>query len=578
MKRAALFIVYIPLIFVAANDVKAVQPIVAVGKNPVTSCENLEDIFSYSSTTITDVIPAPEGSINVAGIGPMPEHCIVKGHMNKRTGFVDGKTYAIGFEMRLPVNWNGRFFYQANGGMDGSVRPAYGNILGGGPTSNGLLRGFAVISSDAGHTDDRSSPISGGEFGIDPQARLDYGYNAVAQLTPMAKHLIKSYYGKYPDYSYLVGTSNGGRHAMVTASRYADAYDGYLAGAPGFNLPRAAVAQLWGVQQYATISDYDDATGRPDVWTSFSEQDTALVSARILAKCDALDGVKDDMAGDPLACQELFNINDDVPTCEKGKDGPCLTYGQKSVLARVHAGARDSSGKALYAHFVWDPGILSDGWRAWKFVNATRNRDALSVGFIFTTPPQNPGVLNGTGTTLLDYALNWNGIGFDVNRDAPKIYATDGIYSESALSFMTPPDPLMKQLQETGGKLIVVHGSADPVFSVADTVNWYDSLSNHHKENTEDFARLFIVPGMGHSRGGPACDQFDLVDAIVKWVEQGIEPDAVIAKARGGNTELPASWSPERTRPLCAYPAVPMYNGDGDIEDASSFSCVIPKK
>lgn len=122
----------------------------------------------------------------------------------------------------------------------------------------------------------------------------------------------------------------------------------------------------------------------------------------------------------------------------------------------------------------------------------------------------------------------------------------------------------------------MVHGSADPVFSVADTVNWYDSLSAHHKKHTEEFARLFIVPGMSHSRGGPACDQFDLVDALVNWVEQGIEPDAITAKARPDNPEVPASWNPERTRILCAFPAIPMYDGSGDPEDASSFSCVSP--
>jgi feruloyl esterase len=553
----------------------------------VAACEVLKDIFSYPNTTITESIQGPErrnksdrgkkkGSENNPDTDPMPEHCIVRGHMNERTGPVDGKTYAIGFEMRLPVNWNGRFFYQANGGVDGRIVPAYGNILGGGAASNGLLKGFAVISSDAGHADDQSSPISGGLFGIDPHARLDYGYNAVAQLTPMAKDLIKSYYGRHPDRSYIVGTSNGGRHAMVAASRSADAYDGFLAGAPGFNLPRAAVAQLWGVQQYATISDYKDKTGRPDIWTSFSREDTALVSAGILAKCDALDGVKDDMVGNPLACQALFNIKEDVPTCEKGEEDRCLTYGQKSVLARVHAGARNSSGEALYANFLWDPGILSDGWRRWKFGNSTGNRDPLALGFVFTTPPRDPGVLNGTGTTLLDYALNWNGAGFDVDRDAPKINGTDDTYTESAMSFMTPPDPLMEELREKGGKLMVVHGSADPVFSVADTINWYDVLSAHHKKNTKEFARLFIVPGMAHSRGGPACDGFDLVDALVKWVEQGVEPDAVISSARRDNPELPASWSPERTRPLCAYPTVAMYNGEGDVEDASSFSCVTP--
>ena len=588
MKKCALFIVCLLLVSVSVNDVSAKRDRhhrhygrhkVAVGGPPVIDCtlQAFEEVFSYADTVITGVTPVsgPEECDSRGNCTEVPDHCKIAGYMNERTGSVDGKPYAIGFEMRLPTNWNGRFFYQANGGVDGFVAPAYGNILGGGPTSNGLLKGFAVISSDAGH------PTRSADFGLDPQARIDYGYNAVAELTPMAKRLIKAYFGKFPDVSFIVGSSNGGRHAMVAASRYADQYDGFLAGAPGFNLPKAAVAQLWGVQQYATISDYgfDDPfcgprvplvpSDRPDIKTSFTAEDTALVSGYIIEKCDMMDGVEDNWVGDPLACQDELNINKDIPTCESLDDTECLSYGQKSVLARVHAGAMNSVGEALYTNFLWDPGIVSSAWRTWKFCNSISDRDPVAVGYIFTTPPQYP----LDGTTDLEYALNWNDEGFDVDRDAPKIYATDDTYTESAMSFMTPPDPLLKKLHAKKGKLIVVHGSADPVFSVADTVDWYDALSARYKKHTKDFARLFIVPGMSHSRGGPACDQFDLIDALVDWVEKGIEPDAITATARADNGEAP--W-PGRTRPLCAYPAVPMYDGTGDVEVASSFSCVIP--
>jgi len=582
-KTHLLLLVCMLLMFAPGGEVNGKQPSAAVGGTAAIDCADLAAAFNYQNTTLGSVTLAPEGSVVVTGIGPMPEHCIAKGKMNERVSPVDGKTYAIGFEMRLPTDWNGRFFYQGNGGTDGVVSAAYGGILGGGATSNGLLKGFAVISSDAGHTLNMSDPISGGVFGIDPQARLDYGYNTVAQLTPMAKNLIETYYGKLPDKSYIVGSSNGGRHAMVAASRYAKDYDGFLAGAPGFNLPKAAVAQLWGVQQYAPISDV--ISGRPDVSTSFLPADTALVSDKILAKCDSLDGVPDYMVGDPLACQSVFDIDLDVPTCTGGAethDGTCLSLRQKSVLSSVHAGAKNSKGKALYTNFLWDPGIRSSGWRTWKFSNSTGPRDPVAVGFIFTTPPQDPLVLDGTGTTLLDYALNWPGAaaGFDVDRDAPKIYATNSTYRESAMSFMTPPDLDMKQLWAKGGKLIVVQGAADPVFSVADTVKWYEALSDRYKKRTTDFARLFIVPGMSHSSGGPACDQFDLVDALVKWVEEGIAPDAITAKARGTganvvNSEVPKTWAPNRTRPLCAYPEVPKYIG-GNVEQAASFSCVTP--
>jgi feruloyl esterase len=544
---------------------RATAAVPGVMVNPVIDYQDIQSVFGYSETVITSVVLEP--------VGRYPEHCIVKGYMNRRVSPVDGKTYAIGFEMRLPTEWYGRYYYQANGGIDGRVASAYGNLTGGG---SALAKGFAVISSDAGHDGtDISDPLGGSTFGLDPQARLDYGYNAVAELTPMAKKLIQTYYGKFPGKSYFGGCSNGGRHAMVAASRYADEYDGFYAGAPGFNLPQAAVAQLWGVQQYATISDYDHVKGRPDISTSFSVEDQALVADAIIAKCDELDGAIDDMVSDPLGCQDVFNIQTDVPTCESFDDTGCLTYGQKSVLARIHAGAMDSKGYPLYTHFIWDPGERTGGWRSWKFSASITNRDPVAVGFIFTTPPQDPIVLTGLGTTLLDYALNWNGTGFDVDRDAPKIYAINETYTESAMSFMTPPDPLMKKLHAKGGKLIVVHGSADPVFSVQDTVNWYDSLTAHYKKHTKDFARLFIVPGMGHCGGGPACDQQGLFDALVDWVEKGIAPAQVESKVNPANRDLPSTWEKYRTRPLCAYPAVPVYTGSGDIEDDSNFTCII---
>ena len=140
------------------------------------------------------------------------------------------------------------------------------------------------------------------------------------------------------------------------------------------------------------------------------------------------------------------------------------------------------------------------------------------------------------------------------------------------MSFMTPPDLLMKQLHAKGGKLIVSHGTADAVFSAADTVNWYKALSAHYKRQTKDFARLFLIPGMAHCSGGPSCDRFDLFKALVDWVERGIEPDPVTAWVNPDNPEVPSDWSQDRTRPLCAYPAVPVYQG-GDVEDASSFEC-----
>jgi len=126
---------------------------------------------------------------------------------------------------------------------------------------------------------------------------------------------------------------------------------------------------------------------------------------------------------------------------------------------------------------------------------------------------------------------------------------------------------------------MVYHGVSDPIFSYDDSVTWYKNLAAANGGDASNFARLYGVPGMNHCSGGPATDQFDMLSALVKWVEQGQAPDSVVATARGTgnaggvNAELPSSWSTSRTRPLCPYPKVATYQGSGSIEDAANFSC-----
>ena len=95
----------------------------------LSSCQALTTSFTFANTVITSAEPVAAGTVSWGG-RPIPAHCLVKGQMHRRTSPQDGKPYAIGFEMRLPNEWNGRFYYQANGGIDGAVVPALG---GGGP-------------------------------------------------------------------------------------------------------------------------------------------------------------------------------------------------------------------------------------------------------------------------------------------------------------------------------------------------------------------------------------------------------------------------------------------------------------
>jgi len=501
-----------------------------------------------------------------------PAHCLVKGTLNDRTGS-DGKHYAIGFEMRLPQGWNQRFLHQVNGGNDGVVKPALGDL--GVMSRDALSRGFAVISSDAGHNGEDPANLAGGLargnlFGLDAQARRDYGYGATDALWPVAQGLIEKHYGHKPQRNYMAGCSNGGRHAMVAASRQPERYDGILAGAPGFNLPKAAVQHAWDVQSWQLVDK--------DIRRAFSPADMKLVAEQVVARCDALDLIVDGMVGDLKRCQAAFKLAD--LQCTGPKTERCLSAAQVQALQKSFAGPRNSKGEALYSDWSFDGGIGAGGWRTWKLESTIPPWDrqpiiatmgAGSLAYIFSTPPTRPA---GTPAALLDYLAR-----FDFDRDAPAIYASNAQYPESPMAVMTPPDaadPTLAGFAKRGGKMIVYHGSSDPVFSINDTQRWADRLQhNLGAVRAGEVARVFAVPHMGHCQGGPATDQFDALGALVDWVEKGQAPDRIEARVNPANKELPAGWSAQRSRPLCPHPQVMRYAG-GDVESAASFRCAMP--
>ncbi|QYO75845.1 tannase/feruloyl esterase family alpha/beta hydrolase [Devosia salina] len=492
-------------------------------------------------------------------------HCLVRGHIAERTG-LDGNTYRISFELRLPDDWNGRFVHQFNGGNDGAVVPAMGNLLNADPSDTALARGYAVVSSDAGH-DGSVHPeagLAGGAiFGFDPEARSDYGYGAVMKLNLVATTMVEAYYGDAIAYSYGVGGSNGGRHAMVQATRSPEAFDGILAGYPGFNLPRAAIQHAWDVQSFDAING--------DVRKAFTPEDLKLVSDAVLGACDGLDGLEDGIIADSPACQSTFDIS--TLTCEGNATEACLTAAQVEALRRIHAGPTNSRGEALYSSWAWDRGIESGDWRFWKLESGIPPWDGMpliatmgasSLAQIFSNPPVQ---VEGSPAALEQFLL-----GYDFDTDAT-VDATDATFTESPMDFMTPTDvdnPEMADFRDAGGKMIVFHGMSDPVFSALDTIRWYEQLDANNGGNAEDFTLLYTVPGMGHGSGSPATDKFDAFTALVDWVENGTAPTHLVATATPDNPYVPDLIGV--TRKLCPHPAIARYTG-GDEKSHESFTC-----
>ena len=112
------------------------------------------------------------------------------------------------------------------------------------------------------------------------------------------------------------------------------------------------------------------------------------------------------------------------------------------------------------------------------------------------------------------------------------------------------------------------HGWSDPLVAPQATVGFYQRLVTRMggAARTADWVRLFMVPGMGHCRGGDGPNTFDVVSALDAWVGQRTPPDRIVAShATDGRVD--------RTRPLCPHPQVAVYKGTGSIDDAGNFAC-----
>lgn len=530
------------------------------------------------------LVPAGQQAAGVSGAGgasksAIPAHCEVFGTIAERKG-ANGQNYAIRFHMRLPIGWNGGLFFQGGGGSNGVVGAAYGNLMGAQPHT-ALSLGYAVVSQDSGHDNDANNDpqLQGtSTFGWDPEARRNYGFASIGSVTTVAKALIRSFYGKPPVRSYFVGGSKGGQEAFMAAQRFGAEYDGILAGYPGFRLATAgAVGEMWDDQAFAAAARAAGAFGQdrlPLLNKSFSDEDLALVSRSVLDACDALDGLRDGMifaftrCTTPRVLPYLRRI-----TCKAGKSAACLAPAQVTALVRVFDGARGPNGKLLYATWPWDTGIggrnpagYYTGWRQWKIgrYDAAKNSAinvtlaASSVSAVFTSPPT-PVASDPTDQTR--YAL-----GLDIVAADAASRVKWGPFHESSVDFMNADRHDLSAFSSHGGKLLIYHGVSDPVFSINDTITWWNAVDRVEKGKAARFTRLFAVPGMNHGGGGPAADQADFFSALVAWVEQGKAPSTIIATAQAGT-----DW-PGRTRLLCAYPAYARFKG-GDPESARSFVC-----
>ena len=539
-------------LFLAASAVLA-RPLLAA------DCAALRSI-TLPDTTITMAGHAEGGLLPPYGapVAKLPAFCRVAGVLHPTPDSV------IKFEVWMPEQgWNGRLLGTGNGGFAGSVYYDQMAAM--------LRRGYAVTGSDAGHEAEGEDAAFSYRH---PEKVKDFGWRAVHLNALRAKEILTAYYGHPQQKAYFDACSDGGREALMEAQRFPEDYDGILAGAP---------ANDW-THLFSSGVDVVQTTLRNPAGYISSYKLPAITHAA-LAACDAQDGLKDGIVGDPQSCR----FDPGVLLCKDGDDLQCLTAPQVTTLKKLYSGGVDSHGKSIFPGFT--PGDEVGSWKYW----------ILGSG---------PGSGGGSSYTqnyfryLVTGDANWSVMTANVDESQKAAVKTTSEALDST-------DPDLSRFAARGGKLIVYHGWSDPAISPYNAIRYWQSVQDTMgSEKANGIMQLYMAPGMEHCLGGPGPNSFGqlsvapaagpgtgALDLLQLWVEKDQKPEFILAaktltktapeidakptaKAAAKHASRKgrkAAASPDAVsymvRPLCPYPQQARYDGTGDPNRPASFHC-----
>lgn len=496
------------------------------------SCESLKSI-RIPNVTITSVtagkpgfeLPAQSGLMgNIPAMKVPVPFCRIEAYAAPTSDS------HIGIEVWLPdaSAWNGKFLAAGNPGFIGSL------------SSSGLAgimqKGYVAAGTDTGHVD------AGFEWAIGhPEKWADWGYRAVHEMAVVTKTLAQKYYGKPIQYSYWNSCHNGGNQGLNEAQRYPEDFDGIVAGDPAYHISHLQPGSL-----YLSWVALKDGIGGPGY---VPPAKISVLHKAVMAACDAKDGLQDGLLEDPTQC----TFDPASIQCAGADAASCLTAGQVDTVKKIYAGARFNDGTPIYSGF--EPGSEL----TWDFM-IEKEPFSVNINFFKGMVFQDP---------------QWDFRTFDVDRDTRL-----GI--ERTSKYVDGNNPDLRPFKEAGGKLIIVSSWNSMALPPRQVMEYYRSVEKvmGGREKTQDFARLFAVPGSGGCPGFMMnVEDFDAFDAMVRWVEKDEAPDKIIYAHRESGGMAAGMGSPGkiyRKRPVCAYPQVSRYKGSGDINDAANFSCVDP--
>ncbi len=481
----------------------------------------------------TELLDAPTQITDVKAVkaaSGLPNYCQIQGNVVPSTGIKVG----------LPSPWNGKFIEMGCGSYCGTLEYFESSC------GIALRRGYACIVSDMGHE-------TGGTHALwaynNLPAKFDWGYRSAHVAALFGKALVERYYQKPISKSYFMGSSNGGRQALQEAQHFPLDFDGIIAIAPPVNLATVFMKFAWGY-----LALHDDR-GTP----LLGMHELKLLTDAAVAKCDMDDGVKDGVIGDPLHCA----FDPEELSCGAHNAGECLTSSQVDAARKVYAGPMTSKGKRLTLGgplVGTEFGQAGNDASGWRFVYLGIDKGELADYNDFATD----------GFRYLffwpDAGPTWKLSDLDFDRDSNRMGMMEALYDCG--------NPDLRPFRSGGGKLLLFQGLSDVRVPPEEIIDYYQTLERvmGGGVETQKFARLFLLPGVGHFEDGPGAATLDYLTALENWVEKNIVPDRLIAAHMKDESSPGAPTRVQFTRPVYPYPFVVHYKGRGDPNVAASFA------
>ena len=468
-----------------------------------------------------------------AAAGTSTAYCRVdftfSGESGPSAGYLPGQSQQLKIRVGLPPNtvdrataiavgavaWNGKNRDLGGGGYAGAV---------GGVTSSTNL-GYVGTSTDTGH-----SAALGGSFALNPDGTLNYGLiedfasDGIHEQHVWGVNLAKTYYGAEPVRKYWMGCSTGGRQGHYQAQNFPQDFDGILAGANAFNWDRFITAELW------PAAVMNEEVGAPITSTKLN-----AVTVAALQACDAADAIPGDgIVQDPRACS--YSASSFVCAANGGpsSDANCLTPAEANVVNKIWDGPRNPDGTKMWVG--WERGATPG------VTTPTSFGEGINRYWVHRDP-----------------IFNWRTISEE------QFLTEQRNLTKQFSQFIGSDSTNLHTLKGSGGKMLVAYGNADQVIPPNGHYNYMQRLfaKMGGVSETQEFYRYYVFPNATHC-GGAGMSTNLLFDALVKWVENGIAPDHLVAQVNA-----------TRTRKVCMYPNTPVYIGAGSTDDQANFYCQI---